>query len=93
MIFKDSRYARTETYIVTDAHGNPHPALKIRLIPRTAAVFRHTVTDSDRLDLLAYQYYGKADRFWRIGDANNEVQPDDLLQPGRQVLIPPDQTG
>jgi nucleoid-associated protein YgaU len=90
MILKGSRYTQVEIYTITDARGNRHAALKIRLIPPTPAFFRHTIKESDRLDLLAFQYYGKADRFWRICDANNEMQPDDLLEPGRQVLIPPD---
>jgi nucleoid-associated protein YgaU len=90
MIGKNSRYARLETYTIIDAHGITRTALKMRLNPPTPAVFQHTVKENDRLDLIAFQYYGKADRFWRICDANNEMLPDDLLEPGRQVLIPPD---
>ncbi len=93
MTFRSSRYANIATYVATDARGNAHPALKMRVIPETPAVFRHTVRAGERLDLLAFQYYGKADRFWRICDANTAVQPEELLQPGRRILVPPDQTG
>ncbi len=93
MIFKSSRYAKVGVYTVTDAQGREHPALKMRLIPPTPAVFRHTVKEGDRLDLLAFKYYGKPDRFWRICDANTAMQPEELLEPGRPVLVPPDQTG
>lgn len=92
MIIKSSRYANVEAYTVLDAQGRAHRALKMRLVPPTPAVFRHTVQEGERLDLLAFKYYGKADRFWRIGDANNTMQPEALLQPGRKILIPPDQT-
>lgn len=90
MISRTSRYARNGTYAITDAFGVRHIALKARIIPATAAVFRHTVTETDRLDLIAVHYYEKADRFWRICDANSEMVPDDLLVPGRHILIPPD---
>lgn len=46
-------------------------------------------TDSDRLDLLAEQYYGDA-RFWRIvamanpGTGNGTL----FLEPGKQLRIP-----
>lgn len=91
MIFKNSRYAKVDIYTVTDAQGNQHQALKIRMVPATPSFFQHTVTNNDRLDLLAFQFYGKADRFWRICDANNAMQPEELLEPGRLVNIPPDQ--
>jgi hypothetical protein len=92
VIFKDSRYAKVPLYTVTDRSGRQYRALTPRVIPATPARFRHTVVSTDRLDLIAFQYYGKADRFWRICDGNTELQPDALLQPGRQVLIPPDLT-
>ncbi len=93
MMSRTSRYAAVGIYTVTDAQGRAHQALKVRFLPPTPAVFHHTVAEGDRLDLLAFKYYNKADRFWLICDANNVMQPDELLQPGRQVLIPPDKTG
>jgi nucleoid-associated protein YgaU len=92
MIFKDSRYTGVALYTVTDRQGRSHRALTIRVVPPTPAVFRHLVAEADRLDLLSFKYYSKADRFWRIADANNEMRPEDLLQPGRRILVPPDQS-
>ena len=92
MIFKDSRYAGLPLYTVTDRRGRTHRALTIRIVPPTPAVFRHLVAEADRLDLLAFTYYSKADRFWRIADANGDMRPDDLLQPGRRILVPPEQS-
>jgi nucleoid-associated protein YgaU len=90
MIFKDSRYAGVPLYTVTDGQGRPHRALTMRTAPPTPAIFRHLVAEADRLDLLSFKYYGRADRFWRIADANNELRPDDLLQPGQRILVPPE---
>jgi hypothetical protein len=91
MIFKGSRYENVGVMTVTDARGRATMALKIRFVPPTPAGFRHTVIASDRLDLMAYHYYRNPEKFWLIGDANDELDAEELLrQPGRQVLIPPD---
>jgi len=92
MIFKGSRYEKlaSAAYRVSTPDGETHAALPIRFIPRTPAAFRHRVTATDRLDLLAYHYYRKPDRFWLIADANDKVDPQELLKIGAQILIPPD---
>jgi nucleoid-associated protein YgaU len=92
MIFKGSRYQNTGTYQVKDSAGRPTPALMIRFIPPTPAGYYHTFTADQRLDLIAYKFYGNPEKFWLIADANNEMDPEDLLEPGRQLLIPPDQS-
>jgi hypothetical protein len=92
MIFKDSRYANVPVYTIVDAQGRAHRALRMRVIPPTPAYFQHLVAETDRLDLMAFTYYAKPDRFWRICDGNSEMQPERLLEPGRRVLVPPDRT-
>ena len=91
MIIKGSRYQNTGTYRVS-VNGRDVTALKIRLIPDTPAGFFHTFTADTRLDLLAYRFYRNPEKFWLIADANTEMDPEDLLEPGRQLLIPPDQS-
>jgi hypothetical protein len=90
MIFKGSRFEKTGTYTITDAAGRSITALKIRFIPPTPAGFLFTFTADQRLDLLAFQFYRNPEKFWLIADANAEMDPEDLLAPGRQLLIPPD---
>ena len=92
MIFKGSRYEMVGVYEETDANGQTVRALKIRFIPPTPAGFLHTFTADERLDLLAFQFYRNPEKFWLIADANTEMDPDDLLVPGRQLRIPPDRT-
>ncbi len=94
MIFKGSRYERTGSYTAIDADGRPVTALKIRLTPATPAGFVHTFRADERLDLLAYSYYRDAEKFWLICDANagSALDPEDLAQPGRRLLIPPDRS-
>jgi len=92
MIFKGSRYAKTGTYDVPGPHGQSVKALAIRLIPLRPAGFFHAFRADERLDLLAYRYYRNPEKFWLIADANTEMDPEDLLQPGRLLRIPPDAT-
>jgi nucleoid-associated protein YgaU len=90
MIFKGSRYQGIDTYQVTDQFGRPVSALKIRYIPSTPAAYPHVVMGDQRLDLIAFKYYGNPEKFWLIADANTgEMDPEDLLVPGRTLLIPP----
>ena len=92
MIFKGSRYQNIPTYTVAGPGGDPVTALRIRFIPDTRAGFLHAYSTDERLDLLAYRFYRNPEKFWLIADANSEMDPEDLLEPGRQLLIPPDRT-
>jgi hypothetical protein len=92
VIFKGSRYEKVGAIQVTDASGRVVSALRLRIIPPTPAGFVHTMRDGERLDLLAAKYYGNPEKSWLIADANPEIDPDDLLEPGRSILIPPDRT-
>ncbi len=88
MIFPGSRYA-TVTTTTANVNGVPIQVLGPRFIPATPAGYTHTVTADQRLDTIAMLYYTDPLRFWLIADANNEMDPEDLLVPGRGILIPP----
>jgi hypothetical protein len=92
MIFKGSRYEKVGIYRVTTPDGQAVTALQPRFIPPTPAGYLHTFHAYERLDLLAFHFYRDPEKFWLIADANTEVDPEDLLRPGRQLLIPPDRT-
>ncbi len=92
MIAKGSRYEKVGVYEAKDADGDTVKALKIRFIPTTPAGYLHTFKQGERLDTLAFNFYRNPEKFWLIADANTETDPDDLLDPGRQLRIPPDQT-
>jgi hypothetical protein len=92
LIFKGSRYQNVPVNKVVTAAGQTVPALGIRFIPSTPAGFFQTFTADQRLDLLAYRFYRNPEKFWLIADANTEMDPEDLLDPGRQLAIPPDRT-
>jgi nucleoid-associated protein YgaU len=90
VIFRGSRYEKVGVYPVTTADGRAVTALKVRFIPPTPAGFVHAYTADQRLDLLAFSFYRNPEKFWLIADANSEMDPEDLLEPGRPLRIPPD---
>ena len=92
MILKGSRYEKVGVYQAIDSSGAAFTALNIRFVPSTPAGFRHTLSDGERLDTLAYTYYRNPEKFWRIADANTAMDPQDLIEPGLQIFIPPDIT-
>ena len=51
----------------------------------------HTLVGGETLEKLAAHYYGRADLWWRIADANPGRFPLDW-QPGDVVVIPPIRT-
>ncbi|SOD63448.1 hypothetical protein SAMN06297387_110180 [Streptomyces zhaozhouensis] len=49
----------------------------------------HTVGAGERLDHLGQRYFGAADQWWRIADANPALDPRELTaEPGREIEIP-----
>jgi nucleoid-associated protein YgaU len=85
MIGKNSRYAAC--ILLQDSGGD---SLGTR--PRIDTTARyddrfHTVTDGDRLDLIAHQYLGDARLWWIIADYNDIFFPLDLT-PGAVLRIP-----
>ncbi|MGM1062648.1 tail protein X [Saccharothrix sp. Mg75] len=86
---RGSRYHGVPAAVHVMPDGEAVPHLTRRLLPPDAgtAVSEHEVTAGDRVDLLAHRYYGDAQAWWRIADANPVVDPDDLTEPGRLLRI------
>lgn len=70
MFSKQSRYRPVPDIAVPDARGRVLAAKDIRPLPDVTGAFRHTVNSGDRLDQLAYSYYGEPLQYWHICDAN-----------------------
>ena len=87
-----SRYANTEIakFVSTDEQEIAY--LRRRFLPelRTVIVLaEHTVTEGDRLDNVTARYLADPEQFWRLGDANLEMKPDELTREiGRGLNIP-----
>lgn len=84
-----SRHQDAGTYtrrVGDDEH--PLTLYKPRFAPVPAAALSHRVEAGDRLDLLAYRYFGDPLQYWRIVDANPTIAPESLLEVGRVLSIP-----
>ena len=85
MFAKDSRYRNLPETVVEDARGRTAAAKALRPLPPTDGTFEHTIEDAERLDNLAFKYYRRPERWWRICDANPEfLSPLDLV--GRKAV-------
>ena len=88
-VFEGSRYEKVFVYTrrFRDFVRNTLTFREIdREIPDGSIL--HTVTETDRIDNISYQYYGTPDYWWYITDKNPGVDPLDLPV-GKQLLIPP----
>lgn len=92
MIYLRSRYAESDvTYILDSRSGMPQ-ATVLREPPEQELDEQYGRVyywrDGDRLDDLAYQFYGTALEWWRILDANPEVLNPVQISPGTALRIP-----
>lgn len=89
MFTSTSRYARVPEAIYADRFGQLHPYKLLRPFPPDAPTRQqHVLTDGERLDLVAYRFYGDPEQFWRICDGNRNLRPEDLEVAGRRLRIP-----
>ena len=82
-----SRHESLGTYRIGKGPEAPE-LLEPRFPARGEPALRHRVVAGDRLDLLAARYFGDPLQYWRIADANPAPSPDELLEPGRVLIIP-----
>lgn len=85
MIGADSRYAACVLYV----DGNEEfigTRDRIDTSPQPDDVF-HIVVEGDRVDLIAYRYFGRAELWWIVCDYNDIFFPLDL-EPGRTLRLP-----
>jgi nucleoid-associated protein YgaU len=82
-----SRHENLGTYRAGQGPAAPE-LFQPRYAARAEPALEHRVVAGDRLDLLAARYFGDPLQFWRIADANPARSPDELLEPGRVLIIP-----
>lgn len=91
MFGPNSRYYLTPTAKLSLADGTEVVYLRRRFVPspeRFALIEEHIVSEGERLDLIAHQYLGDPEQFWRIADANGAVRPEELTEEvGRRLRI------
>ncbi|WP_435009539.1 hypothetical protein P12x_000797 [Tundrisphaera lichenicola] len=90
MFHPGSRYEDLETYAVTDGRGRTITLVKTRFIPPTPGVVGRRIVQQDRQDLLAMEFYRNPELYWRIADANEVIDPAELIDViGSVIRVPP----
>jgi hypothetical protein len=86
-----SRYSQTPVASLTTADGTQIVYLRRRFVPSPdsfESFLEHTVMQGDRLDNITAKYLGDPEQFWRLCDANNAMEPDELTAAiGRKLRI------
>jgi hypothetical protein len=86
-----SRYFPVEITTLQANDGRIIAYLKRRLLPqpeRFQLLQQYVVRDGDRLDNITARFLGDPEQFWRICDANNAMEPEELTDaPGKTILI------
>lgn len=91
---EDSRYARTKNLTRSNPRrqGEDVRVVRLRLSERGRAARTHKMAHGQRLDHLAYAFYGDAGQWFRPLDAEDEVFfAEELEQPERLVTLPRDE--
>lgn len=86
-----SRYYGIQPLVYEPIPGKPVGYLARRFLPQSdnfQLLQEYTVIQGDRLDNIAAQQLGDPELFWRLGDANNAIRPEELTEtPGRRLRI------
>jgi|SRR5215471_12793272 len=87
-----SRYYGISTATITGPDGEVEIYLKRRFLPAidgSVSLQQHLVTEGERLDHIAFSFLADPEQFWRIADANTEMNASMLAaEPGRVLRIP-----
>jgi hypothetical protein len=91
-----SRYYSLDTATLTASDGSVTIYVRRRFLPQGASLplmMEAAVAPGDRLDLLANRVYGDPLAFWRICDANDALDPLEMLSeaaadPTRRLRVP-----
>ena len=97
MFEPNSRYYNIETATYSATDGQLTAALRHiaykrrRFLPRSEKMpllVEVTVAEGDRLDLITYRTLGDPEAFWRVADANNVMNPNNLTsEPGAVIRV------
>lgn len=85
----NSRYQGIDIARLVTPAGKTIAYVRRRFVPQPgnlAQLQQHTVGQVDRLDVMAAQYLGDPQLFWRICDGNAAMRPEDLTATVGRVL-------
>jgi nucleoid-associated protein YgaU len=88
LFLDSSRYRDVRKTQAVTKDGRVVNVVALRRLPQVESE-PAVVRGGDRLDLMAESLYDDGTRFWRIADANSELQANDLVKlAGREIEVP-----
>lgn len=90
MFDQTSRYAPLEEAEHTLPDGRTVVYKRRRFLPHARdlqPLAEEPVRAGDRIDLVAARTIGDPEQFWRVCDANDALEPEALVEPGRRLVI------
>lgn len=92
MIAPGSRYFNIQTATYEPGGERPIAYVRRRFLPRgerMPVLVEITLTEGDRLDSITARTLGDPEQFWRVCDANDTMNPADLVaETGASILVP-----
>lgn len=89
MIFTDSRYATGIIDYANDSRKDINNISVYRIYPTAAYRFSaYTWTSEDRIDIIASEFLGSPNIWWKIMDINPEIVNPFAITPGTVIRIP-----
>jgi hypothetical protein len=89
MIFEGSRYEHSDVVRVVATDGKARPTvIAEEPVDQSIQYAFYTVRLGDRVDLLADQFFGDPELWWKIADANPRRLFWDYLPEGTTLRIP-----
>lgn len=87
---KDSRYRGARLLRIKNPRRPDEDVDVLRPDARKAssAAAKHVLSDGERLDHLAYAYYGNAGKWWVLADAAEAIYAEELEVPGQALSLP-----
>lgn len=86
-----SRYHGVPVKKTKRADGKEVTYLSRRFVPQPSAfetLQEYSIKQGDRIDNLAHEFVGDPEQFWRLADANHEMDPQQLTaEVGRKIRI------
>lgn len=87
-----SRYASLETATVVTGEDRTVAYVRRRFLPggeKMQLLVEVTVSEGERLDVITARTLGDPEQYWRVCDANNTMNPEELTDEiGKAVRIP-----
>ena len=88
---RKSRYAKSEVVSFEDRSGETVSVYEPRVTELASGTLQLRTSATDRLDLLAWRFYRDPNKFWRLCDASEALDPFDVIEPGTRLTIPPNE--